>query len=88
MKKFNLILLAVCLLMASCATPHHDIQPEVIHGFWFGLWNGITSPITFIVSLFSDKVTVWETHNNGGWYTFGFLCGIGLLHGSGSTTKK
>ena len=45
-------------------------------GFLGGLWHGIIAPITFIVSLFVDGVSIYETHNNGRWYEFGFLVGI------------
>jgi hypothetical protein len=46
-------------------------------GFWVGLWHGIIAPITFIVSLFSDGVRIYETNNRGRWYDFGFMLGIG-----------
>ena len=48
-------------------------------GFWGGLWHGIIAPIAFIVSLFNDDVSVWETKNNGKLYEFGFLLGVGAF---------
>jgi amino acid transporter len=45
-------------------------------GFLGGLWHGFIAPITFIVSLFGDGVSIYETHNNGRWYEFGFIVGI------------
>ena len=51
-------------------------------GFWGGLWHGIIAPITFIVSLFFDGVSIYETNNNGRWYEFGFMLGIGAYAGS------
>lgn len=36
-----------------------------IAGFWLGLWHGMISPITFIVSLFESGVHFYEVHNNG-----------------------
>jgi hypothetical protein len=50
-------------------------------GFWGGLWHGLVAPITFIVSLFVDGVSIYETHNNGRWYEFGFMLGIGAYFG-------
>jgi len=41
----------------------------------------VLSPITFIISLFSKSVYVYEVHNNGGWYTFGFLMGASITFG-------
>ena len=33
------------------------------------------APIAFVVSLFNDKVGIYETHNNGTWYNLGFVLG-------------
>jgi len=46
-------------------------------GFWVGFWHGIIAPLIFIVGLFTGNVKVYETNNNGRWYDFGFLLGIG-----------
>jgi hypothetical protein len=51
-------------------------------GFWGGLWHGIIAPITFIVSLFVDGVSIYETKNNGRWYELGFMLGIGAYAGN------
>jgi hypothetical protein len=55
-------------------------------GFWAGVWHGLIAPIVFIVGLFTDDVKIYETHNNGRWYDFGFLIGIGI--GGGSSTAS
>lgn len=54
-----------------------------VAGFWKGLWHGIIAPITFIVSLFSDNVHMYEVHNNGNWYNLGFLIGMVIILGGG-----
>jgi hypothetical protein len=51
-------------------------------GFLGGLWHGIIAPITFIVSLFASEVSIYETNNNGRWYEFGFMLGIGAYAGN------
>jgi hypothetical protein len=51
-------------------------------GFWSGLWHGMIAPITFFVSLFVDGVSIYETKNNGRWYEFGFMLGIGAYAGN------
>lgn len=51
-------------------------------GFWVGLWHGIIAPIVFIIGLFTLKVKVYEIINNGRWYDFGFLLGIGAFSGA------
>jgi hypothetical protein len=48
-------------------------------GFAAGFWHGIIAPITFFVSLFDRGVGIYETHNQGRWYDFGFMLGIGAF---------
>ena len=45
-------------------------------------------PISFIFSLFNDKVTIYEVHNSGGWYNFGFLLGAAMIWGGGGATAR
>lgn len=60
----------------------------VIAGFWRGLWHGAIAPLTFVISLFSDTVHVYEVHNNGAWYDFGFLVGLTSYHGGGHAARS
>jgi len=46
-------------------------------GFWAGLWHGISAPVIFWISLFSENIRVYETNNAGRRYDFGFLLGVG-----------
>ena len=55
-------------------------------GFWAGFWHGLISPITFIVSLFSTGVRIYEVNNNGRWYDFGFIIGVSGAFGGGGST--
>lgn len=78
----------VLLALAGCAAGPNTLQgspdPEGdVAGFWLGLWHGIIAPITFIISLFSDTVEMYDVHNNGGWYNFGFLLGVMIIFGGG-----
>ena len=50
-------------------------------GFWGGLWHGMIAPFTFLISLFTEGVSIYETNNNGRWYNFGFMLGIGAYAG-------
>jgi len=98
MKKtvFLLILVSLALILSACAagpnqlrnTPDEDGE---VAGFWKGLWHGLIAPITFIISLFNKSVYVFEVHNNGGWYTFGFLFGASMIFGGsggGAASRK
>lgn len=79
----------ICLIMlgiTACAAGPNEMvnSPDEegrVSGFWQGLWHGFISPFTFLISLFSDTVHVYEVHNNGGWYNFGFLLGASIIFG-------
>jgi hypothetical protein len=55
--------------------------------FWAGLWHGLICPITFLVSLSSPGVRIYEVHNSGGWYDFGFLLGAGIVLSGGASVQ-
>ena len=91
MGKRGLRLAALFLVMVAVAGCAAGLNPAVdtaradgdIAGFWLGLWHGLIAFFTFITSLFSDNVRMYEVHNNGGWYDFGFVLGAGILFGGG-----
>lgn len=53
------------------------------YGFLGGLWHGIISPVSFILSIFMSDVAMYAVNNTGGWYDFGFVIGAGILFGGG-----
>jgi hypothetical protein len=88
---FAVVLLALAL--TGCAPGPNDQRgiPDADGdraGFWLGLWHGIIAPITFLISLFKDSINVYEIHNNGNWYNFGFVLGAGVLLGGGAAGSK
>lgn len=85
------LFLLILLLAIGCA----DVQPEVTqcltghtYGFWGGLWHGWTAPFALVGSLFYDDIAVFAVNNNGDWYAFGFLLGVGNLCGLCSSQTK
>jgi hypothetical protein len=78
------------LLFSSCAEVQNVEACKIGHtyGFFGGLWHGIIAPASFVISLFTDNVAVWAVNNNGGWYTFGFLIGVGSLGFGGSKASR
>jgi hypothetical protein len=44
--------------------------------FWLGLWQGFIICLSFIASWFDNNVVLYQVHNNGFWYNFGFIIGI------------
>ena len=53
-------------------------------GFWAGVWHGMVSPITFMVSLFNPRVRIYEIHNRGRLYDLGFIIGATAVLGGGA----
>ncbi len=91
MKK-SVILIASLVLISSCA---HTIEvtqclPDTyLFNFFGGLLHGFISPITFIISLFNNDVTVFAVNNTGHEYVLGFLLGTGSFSITiVKTTKK
>jgi hypothetical protein len=56
-------------------------------GFFSGFVHGILAPITIVLGLFI-KVNMYELHNTGWWYNFGFLFGILAIWGAGKTSNN
>jgi hypothetical protein len=82
-----IVVVGIALLAAACSA---GLNPEVgtpmvarthAAGFWLGLWHGFIAPVTFVISLFKDTVNVYEVHNSGNWYDFGFVFGLSIIFG-------
>ncbi len=83
-----LLLGATLVLLAACAAGGNELVGTATAtrdplGFWWGLWHGMIVPITLVVSLFTDTVSIYEVHNNGGWYDLGFVLGLSFAFGGG-----
>lgn len=67
------------LLLSGCAdsVSYELLEQREPVGFWYGIWHGFITPIAFICSLFMDNVSIYAVYNNGGWYDFGYLLGMG-----------
>ncbi len=81
-----LIILMMLIAISGCASGPNDLvnipdEEGEVAGFWQGLSHGVISPFAFLISLFSDAVHIYEAHNNGGWYNFGFLLGASIIFG-------
>lgn len=84
----SLILLALLFVACADVTSIEACRGADPYGFWSGLWHGIIAPVSFVGSLFSDKIAMYAVNNNGGWYDFGFVIGAGILFGGGSRASK
>jgi hypothetical protein len=95
MRNFRIVAVIFLLMvfLMACAPGHNDLEktPDSegkIAGFWKGLWHGLIAPITFIISIFSKSVRLYEVHNSGFWYNFGFVLGAGLFLQGGILGSK
>jgi hypothetical protein len=84
---FVIVLLLVNIL-AGCAPGANVFKGTVSErnaaaGFWLGLWQGFIAPFVFVVSLFKNNLNIYEVHNNGAWYNFGYLFGLACFFGGG-----
>ena len=78
MKTKLFLIVGALLILSSCAHTQ-DISFCVTSnpaGFWNGLWHGFILPFSFIGSLFSENIAIYEVNNNGGFYNLGFMLGI------------
>lgn len=66
------------LALAGADSKYKDTEAAPA-GFLAGVWHGLLIVVTFLISLFTDRVRIYETRNRGRIYDFGFLLGIGLL---------
>lgn len=89
------IIIALAFSLAACAPGSNEMKNSAdeegeVAGFLKGIWHGIISPITFIISLFNKSIGIYEVHNNGGWYNFGFLIGVMIIFGGtgGASGRK
>lgn len=79
------LLVGLAFLCTSCFAGPNTLENvpnakgQVANG-WNGLWDGMIAPISFVVSLFSENVEVYNPNSNG-WYPLGFCVGIGVFSG-------
>jgi hypothetical protein len=86
----TLVVLVLLLLniLSGCAPGANQFkgttsERDGVAGFWLGLWHGFIAPLVFVASLFKSNLDIYEVHNNGAWYNFGYLFGLACFFGGG-----
>jgi hypothetical protein len=76
----------VLLLVAGCAPGNTRYRAETGKpaNFWAGLWHGLIVVVTFVVSLFTKNVGIYESNNVGWGYNIGFIVGCMISLGGGA----
>jgi len=88
-----LVLLLLAILL-GCVPGTNNMKGTAgdkvsIAGFWLGLWQGFIAPFVFVISLFKRDLNIYEVHNNGAWYNFGYLFGLSCFFGgSGNRVRR
>lgn len=84
--KWTVLFLLGAILLTSCEAGNVTFDAEPA-GFWMGLWHGFISLFTFIISLFNDKIDIYEVNNTGKLYDLGFILGILIFYGGSSKSS-
>lgn len=93
LKRRSVVVLAAvlgALLLSSCAADPNPLlgTGEDAPGFLRGLWHGLIIIFTFVISLFTDDVSVYAVANDGNWYDFGFVLGAMIALGGGGAGAR
>jgi len=88
MKRLFAILAMTVVLAACVPTETPSAINPVAPGFFPGVWHGFIFPVSFILSLFTDNISVYAVPNNGHWYDFGYFVGICFLGVGARSTKR
>lgn len=83
-------MILVMILLSSCADKVNvgECVKTEPYGFWYGLWHGWIILFSWIGSWFSNEIAIYAVNNNGGWYDFGFIIGIGASGIAAKTVSK
>lgn len=77
-----LVFLLLVLVVSGCAQVNSEVGTpgsSGVAGFGSGFWHGLILPISFIVSLFDSSIGIYEIHNSGNWYNFGYVLGCWVV---------
>ncbi len=74
-RNFATILL-IGILMTACFPGGGSSGVDDPAGFFSGIWHGWIAPISLIMGFFNKSISIYEIHNTGWWYDFGFYMAI------------
>ena len=79
------LLIFIVGFCVSCAPGNDRWDPDINPGsranLWAGLWHGLIIVITFVVSLFTNTVGIYEGNNVGWAYNLGYIIGVSIVFG-------
>ena len=76
-----ILLLVVPIVITGCVPGYGRNTTNKPAGFFWGVWHGWIAPISLVIELFDKNIRIYEVHNSGWWYDFGFY--IAVISGFG-----
>jgi hypothetical protein len=89
-----ILVLLILATLTGCAPGPNNLQgtpadKNAVAGFWLGAWQGLIAPFVLVPSLFKSGLNIYEVHNNGAWYNFGYIFGLACFFGgSGNRARR
>ena len=83
MRLFFIIFAALLLSSCSYIAP---VEMPTGPGFLIGLFHGVISFFTMILSFFTD-VEMYAKNNSGSWYDLGFVIGAMIFYGGSAKSR-
>lgn len=80
-----LLIVPVALLLSSCSYIA-PVEMPTGPGFLIGLFHGIISFFTMILSFFTD-VEMYAKNSSGSWYDLGFVIGAMIFYGGSAKSR-
>jgi hypothetical protein len=92
-KRYLLLLVVILALVFMNCGPgnerwNQEINPGNKAGFLIGVWHGVIIIVTFVVSLFTNDVGIYEVNNTGWPYNLGFIIGLNISIGGMFSSRK
>jgi hypothetical protein len=69
----------VSITLAACTAGDPRFTVDEPANFFDGLWHGVISLVTLVVSLFSNEIDFYEVNNTGWSYDAGLMLGIMII---------
>jgi len=77
----TIFILLTILVFTSCTPGSGASSFDDPAGFFMGIWHGWIAPVSLFMGFFNSEIRVYEIHNTGWWYDFGFY--IAIISGFG-----
>jgi O-antigen/teichoic acid export membrane protein len=79
--KLIALVLSSLIFLTACIPGGGSYSAVSPAGIFSGIWHGWIAPVSLVISIFRDNVSIYEANNTGFWYDFGFY--VAILGGFG-----